>query len=132
MHAARAWVVKNRRAQNCALAIRDHYHLWKSRNEHPRAGKLLLLDPSDTSEIKIFFDDNIGYNSAHIADARNAVTGESIPFEDAKNTYLIRAEPVNAILDPKFFVRCAACLSAGVAHTRVADTPAMTRVRAAV
>eukprot|EP00892_Ulva_mutabilis_P009416 jgi/Ulvmu1/6847/UM031_0052.1 len=102
---ARDWIASNRRAQNCALAIRDHYHLWKSRNEHPRAGKLLLLDPSDTSEIKMFFDDNIGYTGAHIADVRNARTGESVPFDEAKNTYLMRAEPVNAILDPKYFVR---------------------------
>lgn len=105
--AARAWVERNRPAQNCALAIRDHYHLWKARNEHPRAGKLLLLDPEDMSEIKMFFDDNIGYSSAHIADVRNTRTGESVAFEDARNTYLMRAEPVNAILDPKYFVRCA-------------------------
>lgn len=55
----------------------------------------------------MFFDDNIGYSSAHIADVRNARTGESVAFEDAKNTYLMRAEPVNAVLDPKYFVRCA-------------------------
>jgi hypothetical protein len=57
---AGAWLARNRRARNCALAVRDYYHFWKSRNEFPRAGKLLLDDPSDASTIQMFFDDNIG------------------------------------------------------------------------
>jgi hypothetical protein len=108
MHAARAWVAAHRQAQNCAIAVRDFYHFWKSRNEHSRAGKLLLVDPLDTAVVQMFFDDNIGFSKAHIVDARNAWTGESIPFEQCRASYLTRSEPVNAILDPKYFVRCAA------------------------
>ena len=53
----------------------------------------------------MFFDDNIGYTSAHIADARDVRTGESMAFSTVKSAQLNRAEPVNAILDPKFFIR---------------------------
>ena len=35
-----------------ALALRDYYPFWKHRNERSRAGKLLLLDPSDHSTIQ--------------------------------------------------------------------------------
>jgi hypothetical protein len=101
-----AWLRRNSRSRNCALAIRDYYHFWKSRNEFPRAGKLLLDNPEDSRIIQMFFDDNIGYTSAHIVDVRDVRTGESVPFSKVKNAQLNRAEPVNAILDDMFFVRC--------------------------
>lgn len=95
--------------RSTALALRDCYHFWKARNEFPRAGKLLLDDPADSTTIQMFFDDNIGHTSAHIADARDARTGESLPFSGVRAAQLNRAEPVNAILDPKYFIRCACC-----------------------
>jgi hypothetical protein len=104
---AGTWLQRHRRARNCAIAVRDYYHFWKSRNEFPRAGKLLLDNPADANTIQMFFDDNIGYTSAHIADARNARTGASLPFSTVQGAQLNRAEPVNAILDPKFFIRSA-------------------------
>ena len=64
-----------------AYAIRDYYSFWKSRNERSRAGKLLLLDPSDEDTIQIFFDDNIGHGSANIVDARDANTGAPLAFQ---------------------------------------------------
>ena len=54
---------------------------WKSRNERSRAGKLLLLDRADPDTIQIFFDDNIGYGSAHIVDVRDASSGEPLAFQ---------------------------------------------------
>ena len=35
-----------------ALALRDYYPFWKSRNERSRAGKLLVLDPDDHGTIQ--------------------------------------------------------------------------------
>lgn len=35
-----------------AIALRDFYPFWKTRNERSRAGKLLLLDPADTDTIQ--------------------------------------------------------------------------------
>lgn len=97
--------------KNAAFAIRDYYPYWKQRNERSKAGKLLLVNPNATDIIQIFFDDNIGYSQAHIVDARHARTGEALPFSQVNNAHLLRVEPVNAILDPKYFVRFAACSS---------------------
>lgn len=43
-----------------ALALRDNYPFWKRHNERSHAGKLMLVDPADTSMLHIFLDDNIG------------------------------------------------------------------------
>lgn len=66
-----------------AFAIRDYYPFWKSRNERSHAGKLFFLDPGDKGTLKIFFDDNIGHTAAHIVDARDVLSGRSIPFQVA-------------------------------------------------
>ena len=44
------------------------------------AGKLLLLDPFDEDTIQMMFDDNVGYGSPHIVDARDINTGRVVPF----------------------------------------------------
>ncbi len=67
--------------RNTALALRDYYPFWKGRNERSRAGKLLLLCPSDECTIQMFFDDNILHSSAHIVDVRDVRTAQSIPFQ---------------------------------------------------
>ncbi|KAK9905768.1 hypothetical protein WJX75_005992 [Coccomyxa subellipsoidea] len=90
---------------NRAYAFRDYYPFWKSRNERSRAGKLLLLDPADQDVIQIFFDDNIGHGAAHIVDVRNAATGEGLAFQDVVGRHIVKVEPLNAILDPQYFVR---------------------------
>lgn len=95
--------------KNAAFAIRDYYPYWKQRNERSQAGKLLLVDPSATDVIQIFFDDNVGYSQAHIVDARDSKTGKALPFSQVQGAHLLRVEPVNAILDAKYFVRCALC-----------------------
>ena len=100
------WMRRHQLAPNSAFAIRDYFPHWRLHNERARAGKLLLVDLDDPSVTQIFFDDNIFHSNAHIVDARDVRTGESIPFSIAKNSHLIRVEPVNAILDPMYFVRC--------------------------
>ena len=52
--------------------MRSHLHL--------PAGKLLLLDPFDEDTIQMMFDDNVGYGSPHIVDARDINTGRVVPF----------------------------------------------------
>ena len=55
--AARAWVARHRQARSCAVAVRDFYHFWKARSEHSRAGKPLIVDPTDSATVQMFFDD---------------------------------------------------------------------------
>lgn len=100
---SRALCVTNR-----AYALRDYYPYWKQRNERATAGKLLLLDPDEQEVLPIFFDDNVGYGAAHIVDVRNAVSGEPIPFDQSNGKNLVKVAPLNAILDPKYFIRALA------------------------
>eukprot|EP01024_Parvocaulis_polyphysoides_P059435 TRINITY_DN6426_c1_g1_i1.p1 TRINITY_DN6426_c1_g1~~TRINITY_DN6426_c1_g1_i1.p1 ORF type:complete len:171 (+),score=19.89 TRINITY_DN6426_c1_g1_i1:241-753(+) len=70
----------------------------------------MLLDPCDESTIQIFFDDNIGHTSPHIVDARNvrpnfANDDSTLSFRETKGLNLVKVEPLNAILDPQYFVR---------------------------
>jgi hypothetical protein len=88
-----------------SLALRDYYPFWKRHNERSHAGKLLLLDPNDHSALHLFLDDNIGYDEAHIVDVRSVDTGGPVPFRVAVGTSLIKVEPLNAVLDNRYFCR---------------------------
>ena len=66
---------------NRAYALRDYYPFWKTNAERSKAGKLLLLNRQDEDHIQIMFDDNIGYGSPHIVDARDARTGQPVSFK---------------------------------------------------
>lgn len=94
-----------KRRINRAYALRDYYPFWKTNAERSKAGKLLLLNRRDEEHIQIMFDDNIGYGSPHIVDARDAETGQPVSFREVNGKHLLKAEPLNAILDPQYFVR---------------------------
>ena len=70
-----------KRRMNRAFALRDYYPFWKTNDERSKAGKLLLLNRRDQEHIQIMFDDNIGYGSPHIVDARDAETGQPVSFQ---------------------------------------------------
>ncbi len=38
-------------------------------------------------------------------DVRDACTGEVIPFEEAKDVWLVRAEPLESIVDLDYFLK---------------------------
>lgn len=50
----------------------------------------------------MMFDDNVGRlgskTGAHIVDVRDIATGSSVPFDQALNHHVVRAEPYLAIL----------------------------------
>ncbi|KAK9809573.1 hypothetical protein WJX73_003405 [Symbiochloris irregularis] len=91
--------------EKSALALRDCYEYWSACGECSSAGKLLLLDPDDSSTLQIFFDDNIEVSDAHIVDVRDVTSGDSIAFEDAIGRHLRKVDPLQAILDPLYYVR---------------------------
>ena len=70
-----------KRRLNRAYALRDYYPFWKTNAERSKAGKLLLLNRRDEEHIQIMFDDNIGYGSPHIVDARDSITGQPVSFQ---------------------------------------------------
>ena len=86
-----------------SLALRDFWPYWRDRLEAPEAGKLLILEDENVTKYRmrtIFIDDNVGLEDAHIVDVRKA-DGSCVPFREAKQTCLIRADIIKAIQDPK-------------------------------
>lgn len=53
----------------------------------------------------IFFDDNIDEDDPSIVDARDVRLKQELPFESTKDVYLVKVHPVEAILDPNYFVK---------------------------
>lgn len=51
----------------------------------------------------IFFDDNIERYSAHIIDVRDE-NGQPIPFENAIDLWICKAEPYCIITDTQYFI----------------------------
>jgi len=107
------------------LALRDDYDFWKAHSEDSEAGKPLLLPPADSAEDHhILFDDNILREQSHIADPREAVSGDPIAFDRVVKRHIVRVDPVAAVMDPQYYVkeigRCEASLHAAAAEARVA------------
>ncbi|KAG3171262.1 hypothetical protein PC128_g18767 [Phytophthora cactorum] len=88
------------------LALRDFYPYWFRNREDATAGKLLVLDPTDSAEgvHAMFFDDNILPHDAHIVDARFAHNGAALPFEETRELHLMRVEPLDVIQDEAYFI----------------------------
>jgi hypothetical protein len=66
---------------------------------------LLLIDQADYGTLHIFFDDRAHEGEDCIVDVRDAVTQEVIPYEKAKNVYVVKVEPHRAILEGDYFIK---------------------------
>jgi hypothetical protein len=94
------------------LALRDYYPYWAAEAESDRAGKLLLLDRADQSVQQVFFDDNIERDRLHILDPRDVRSGEHITLEQGQDIYFVKAEPLLAIRNERYFIdKLNTCLS---------------------
>lgn len=94
----------HRPPKHSMMALRDDYAYWHHAGEVGEAGKLLLVDPQDTTVHSVFFDDNVGEEEACIVDARHAETGEALPFDLTKDVFIIRCNIGDALLDPGYFL----------------------------
>lgn len=94
------------RQSQATLALRDYYPYWFHNGQAATAGKLLVLDPTDSANgvHAIFFDDNILPHDAHIVDARNAHNDLALPFERTRELHLMRVEPLDVIQDEKYLI----------------------------
>lgn len=94
------------RQSQATLALRDYYPYWFHNGQAATAGKLLVLDPTDSAKgvHAIFFDDNILPHDAHIVDARNAHNDSALPFERTRELHLMRVEPLDVIQDEKYLI----------------------------
>jgi len=89
----------------CTLALRDYYDGWHETGCKAAGGKPLFLETRDTSILQIFFDDHVLPNDAHIIDARLAEEPcQSVPIARVFGVHVVRAEPLCAIRDPRYFI----------------------------
>jgi len=96
--------------QTLSMALRDCFPHWRKHKEADDRGKPLFVEPPTAKDgvHHIFFDDNIERDRAHIVDARDAVSGDPLAFADTKGIYLIKAEPMLAIQDRRYFINAVA------------------------
>jgi len=88
------------------FAIKDDYSYWSEKDFSPNSGKFILINETDRGLHQIFFDDNIHSDPEFsIVDIRNFNTGESIPYNDAINTYMVQVDTIRAILDDEYFIK---------------------------
>ncbi|CAK0849796.1 unnamed protein product [Prorocentrum cordatum] len=90
------------------------------------AGKLLLVDHeggfAETQVQHVFFDGRIGAADSGSVDVRDVVSGEPVPFAQAKDVFLHRVDLFQAATDPEYFVRaveaCELNMSSGIVGSR--------------
>jgi len=108
-----------------AIFTRDYYPFWREQQEGDSAGKLMLVtkkregDEEQEQVVSVFFDDNVERDRAHIADVRcmtenpSSRTFQPVPFRESLGHYLVKAEPLLAIQDHRFFIdKLDACVEA--------------------
>lgn len=91
--------------ESSCIAIHDDYDTWKASNQNSDFAKPLYIDQQDYSTLQIFFDDNI-QEEENIVDIRDLVTNQKIPYKRAINKYMVKVEPLSAIRDPDYFMKC--------------------------
>jgi len=93
------------------------------------AGKLLLVDHdggfAETQVQHVFFDGHIGAAESGSVDVRDVVSGEPVPFAQAKDVFLHRVDFFQAATDPEYFIRaveaCELNMSSGIVGSRKVD-----------
>lgn len=89
------------------LGLRDYFQHWKSHGRSSKGGKVFFVDRHlRTNTHSVFFDDNIRFADSFIIHPlnRDHPTRQlwSVPL---LRTHMCRAEPLEAIPDPMYFIR---------------------------
>lgn len=89
----------------CCIGILDDYEYWTGKDESETTGKVLYVDDGETKLQHLFFDGNIRGSSTYSVDIRDAVSEKPVPFEEANDVYFHRVNPVQAIVDPEYYIK---------------------------
>lgn len=96
-------------AKRATLALREDYEFWATNGEARDSGKLLLLDPSATNIISVFFDDNAhGKDHKNILDVRSLGSDGQfvcLPDAEARDKFFVYVDPEAAILDDEYYIK---------------------------
>jgi hypothetical protein len=88
-----------------SIAISEDFDAYKAAKFDQRLGKLLMVDQADYKTQHIFFDDNANEEAKCIVDVRDLVTGDPIPYKKFINMYVMKVDPLGAILEPDYFIK---------------------------
>lgn len=99
--------LRRRTEGSCSIALRDYWPFWHKFGEKGIYGKPLFVDRSEGNRLDLFFDDciTLGEEDTKIVDVRDGKDGRPIWPVYAHKYYLCRAEPLNAILDDRYFLK---------------------------
>jgi len=108
-------ILKEKTSKPGAMALRDYFPYWKSKEMNSNGGKLLFYNCSPQAVThNIFFDDNVRYSNAYIVDARPRESHIRVPFiASLLQSHVCRAEPLESIMDKQYFVKHVSRLEAG-------------------
>jgi len=87
------------------MAFSEDYPAFLKADKDQRTGKLLMMDQSDYKTQHIFFDDNADEDGKCVVDVRDVVIGEPIAYKKFINMYVVKVDPIKAILEPDYFVK---------------------------
>jgi len=90
--------------REATAAIKDDWAWWQFHGEQAHAGKLMVLLGGRRESQQVFFDDNIDPFDARIVDCRDE-NGKPIPDAKAIDKYLVKVNPVEAMMDETYFFR---------------------------
>jgi len=87
------------------MAVQEDYQCWKENAYSSEHAKLFLIDQEQDNVQNIFFDDNADEDDDCIVDARDVFTSEVITYGKMINKYVVKVDPLKAILEPDYFVK---------------------------
>jgi len=88
-------------AGHLTLALKDDWSYWAQRGEDDHAGKMMLVERGGAvDEAHHIFFGEIVESIVDVKDRNNV----DVPFADALDRWIVRAEPLRAIMDKNWFV----------------------------
>ena len=87
------------------MAFSEDYQSYLKADKDQRTGKLLMMDQSDYKTQHIFFDDNADEDGKCVVDVRDVGLGQPIAYKKFINMYVVKVDPIKAILEPDYFVK---------------------------
>lgn len=104
--------LRRRTGKPGTMALRDYFPFWRAQGmgsdpSKLNGGKLMVIDPRPSSNVhEIFFDDNIYYARPRIVDVRHArLPTKVLSMRWLAPCHLVRAEPLESVTDPQYFIR---------------------------
>ena len=88
-----------------SMAVQEDFQGWSENSFSKECAKLLLIDQDQDNVQHIFFDDRAEEDDDCIVDTRDVFTNEIIAHNKYIDKYVVRVDPLKAILEPDYFIK---------------------------